>query len=61
MHYVAAELYTNQDRLLFPSKAAFEKYAAKILDSSGEFYEGRAFKNQTRAKTRAKHPFSMNC
>jgi len=34
MHYVAAELYTNQDRLLFPSKAAFEKYAAKILDSS---------------------------
>jgi len=36
MWYVAAELYTNQDRLLFPSKTEFEKYAASILNSSGK-------------------------
>ena len=34
MHYVAAELYTRKDRQLFPSKAAFERYSAKILNSS---------------------------
>lgn len=36
MWYVAAELYTSQDRLLFPSKTEFEKYAASILNSSGK-------------------------